>query len=77
VNVFVGAERGACLGENPDIFFSEATVAEARSICAVCEVRDACLAFALKREQAGVWGGLTEKERRRMRRRVSAERRAS
>ena len=48
---------------------------EAKSICALCPVRQACLEFALTtREKHGVWGGLTERERRRVlrRRRKSA-----
>ena len=37
----------------------------AKSICAVCVVRDDCLSFAIEtKEQHGIWGGLTELERR-------------
>jgi WhiB family redox-sensing transcriptional regulator len=39
----------------------------AKTICGTCNVRQRCLAFALdRRERDGVWGGATEKERRRM-----------
>ena len=41
--------------------------AKAKAICARCPVRDACLAYALDTGEAfGVWGGLTEDERRAM-----------
>lgn len=47
----------------------------AKSVCAECPVRNVCLEHALSvREKAGVWGGATERDRRRMirqRRRVS------
>lgn len=39
----------------------------AKAICGACKVRERCLEFALdRRERDGVWGGATEKERRRM-----------
>lgn len=47
---------------------------EAKAICRVCSVRELCLEFALThREREGVWGGLNERERRR----VSRQRRKS
>jgi WhiB family transcriptional regulator, redox-sensing transcriptional regulator len=60
---------GACRGLNPDIFYpdedDEADVAKA--ICESCVVQVACLEHALlRREKVGVWGGATERERRRM-----------
>jgi WhiB family redox-sensing transcriptional regulator len=61
--------RGACNGLDPAVFFpdSEENAEEAKSICAECAVRLSCLEHALVvRERDGVWGGLTEKERRRM-----------
>jgi WhiB family transcriptional regulator, redox-sensing transcriptional regulator len=61
----------ACRSADPDLFFpisssgrSLAQVAEAKAICAECQVRRHCLAFALRTHQVyGVWGGLTEQER--------------
>lgn len=61
----------ACRSADPDLFFpisssgrSTAQVAEAKAICAGCQVRYECLAFALRTHQAhGVWGGLSEQER--------------
>lgn len=61
--------RGACNGLDPAVFFpdSEENAEEAKSICSECVVRLSCLEHALVvRERDGVWGGLTEKERRRM-----------
>ncbi len=64
-------ERGRCLGLDPEIFYppedDEAAAEPAKAICAVCPVREACLEHALtRREKIGVWGGLTERERRRL-----------
>ena len=61
----------ACQFADPDLFFpvssagrSLAQVAEAKAICAGCQVRRDCLAFALRTHQVyGVWGGLSEQER--------------
>lgn len=70
-------DLGACRGLDPSVFFPESDEdAEiAKRVCAECPVRPACLDFALaSREQQGVWGGCTERERRRIvrRRRRSA-----
>lgn len=64
--------RAACATLAPDVFFpisdkgrSLADTARARAVCARCEVSDDCLAYALRtRERHGIWGGLTEEERR-------------
>jgi WhiB family redox-sensing transcriptional regulator len=62
------APQGACRGKGPDPFFARARVLEAKAICAPCPVRLNCLSWALKTDQAGgVWGGLSEQERRRTR----------
>jgi WhiB family redox-sensing transcriptional regulator len=61
--------RGACRGVDPEIFYpiSEEDAEEAKAICAACSVRETCLEFALaNRERDGVWGGATERERRRV-----------
>lgn len=61
--------RAACQGVDPDIFFpvSDEDAVQAKAICAECPVREACLEWALAtRERDGVWGGATERERRRM-----------
>ena len=62
-------QKAACQGLDPDIFspVSEDDADEAKSICAQCAVRQVCLEFALaQRERDGVWGGLTDRERRRV-----------
>lgn len=64
--------QAACRDLDTSLFFpeSEADSEEARAVCATCPVRQACLDFALlTRQHDGVWGGTTESERRRLRRR--------
>jgi WhiB family redox-sensing transcriptional regulator len=69
--------RAACRGEDPELFFpigttgpAVAQIAKAKQVCAQCPVREACLDFALSSGQRyGIWGGLTEDERRTLRRR--------
>ena len=63
--------RAACRGIDVEIFFPETdddTEAEAaKAVCEVCPVSQACLEHALvHREREGVWGGATERERRRI-----------
>ncbi len=68
-----------CLGVDPDLFFPErgASTREAKSICAACLVQADCLEYALDHgEKFGIWGGTSERERRRLRRARAAERRA-
>jgi WhiB family transcriptional regulator, redox-sensing transcriptional regulator len=62
-------QRAACVGVEPEIFYpvSEEDAEQAKAVCAECEVRQSCLEFALaNRERDGVWGGATERERRRI-----------
>ena len=64
--------EAACKDLDVDIFFtaSEADAGPAKSVCATCPVRQACLDYAIvTRQEDGVWGGMTESERRRERRR--------
>lgn len=68
--------QAACTAEDPELFFPIGTtgpavdqIATAKEVCARCDVRESCLEFALDTKQdAGVWGGLTEDERRSLRR---------
>lgn len=56
-----------CAQTDPDAFFPEkgGTTRAAKAVCARCDVRELCLAYALeRRERYGVWGGLSERERR-------------
>lgn len=60
-----------CLGVDPDLFFPErgASTKEAKQVCQSCVVREDCLEYALANgEKFGIWGGLSERERRRIRR---------
>jgi WhiB family redox-sensing transcriptional regulator len=62
--------KARCTEVDPEIFFPErgGSSKAARSVCAQCEVRLNCLEYALKnKEQFGIWGGTTERERRRIR----------
>lgn len=63
--------RGACRGLSAEVFYpvseSDADAEAAKAICATCPVRPQCLEFALDhREHEGIWGGVTERERRRI-----------
>lgn len=65
-------ERAACRGLDPLIFFplTDEEADAAKSVCGQCAVVEACLEHALgAREREGVWGGCTERERRRIIRR--------
>ncbi|MCY3560687.1 MAG: WhiB family transcriptional regulator [bacterium] len=70
-----------CLGVDPDLFFPErgASTKEAKRVCGACVVRSECLEYALANgEKFGIWGGMSERERRRVRReRAEARREAS
>ena len=73
-------EEANCLGVDPDLFFPErgASTREAKAVCRGCEVRVDCLEYALAHgEKFGIWGGLSERERRRVRRQRALERRAA
>ncbi|MGH9067676.1 MAG: WhiB family transcriptional regulator [Acidimicrobiales bacterium] len=62
-------QRAACRGLDPDIFYpvDDEDAEEAKAVCGGCPVRQACLEHALAhRERDGVWGGATERERRRI-----------
>jgi WhiB family transcriptional regulator, redox-sensing transcriptional regulator len=64
-------EKALCAQTDPEAFFPEkgGSTREAKRICLGCEVRDACLDYALANdERFGIWGGLSERERRRLKR---------
>lgn len=71
----------ACHGAPTELFFpdhddpdptEQGRVAEAKALCAACPVREACLAAGMG-EHHGIWGGLTPRERRALRRRQGGE----
>lgn len=64
-------ERALCAQTDPDAFFPEkgGSAQPAKRVCAVCPVRAECLEYALRRdERFGIWGGLSERERRKLKR---------
>ena len=64
-------ERALCAQTDPEAFFPEkgGSTREAKKICTGCEVKAACLEYALANdERFGIWGGLSERERRRIKR---------
>ena len=73
-------DEANCLGVDPDLFFPErgASTKEAKEVCRGCVVREDCLEYALANgEKFGIWGGLSERERRRVRRSRALARRAA
>ena len=77
--------RAACLDEDPELFFPIGNtgpalhqIEQAKAVFHRCPVLETCLKWALESGQdAGVWGGLSEDERRALRRRTARQRRAS
>ena len=62
-----------CSQTDPEAFFPEkgGSTRDAKKICASCEVRSRCLEYALENdERFGIWGGLSERERRKLRKRA-------
>jgi len=66
----------ACRDSDPDVFFPddeaptyEVLVDVARDICSRCHVLDLCRAHGIEYEEFGIWGGMTEQERRKERKR--------
>ena len=73
----------ACRDTDPDLFFPVGStgpaldqIARAKAVCDQCLAQSSCLQFALSTNQdSGIWGGTSEDERRRLRRKWLAERR--
>jgi WhiB family transcriptional regulator, redox-sensing transcriptional regulator len=64
-------ERALCAQIDPEMWFPEkgGSTSDAKKVCLGCPVRDECLTYALNHdERFGVWGGCSERERRRMKR---------
>ncbi|UUT35728.1 WhiB family transcriptional regulator [Microbacterium elymi] len=63
-----------CAQTDPEAFFPEkgGSTRDAKRVCTTCEVRAQCLEYALQNdERFGIWGGLSERERRKLKRRAS------
>ena len=62
-----------CAQTDPEAFFPEkgGSTRDAKRVCTTCEVRSECLEYALQNdERFGIWGGLSERERRKLKRRA-------
>ena len=78
-------DHALCRDTDPELFFPVGTtghaltsIEHAKRVCSECRVTSACLDFALETNQdSGIWGGLSEEERRAIRRKRAAEMRAS
>jgi WhiB family transcriptional regulator, redox-sensing transcriptional regulator len=68
--MFPYLDDAACRGLDPELFYAEggAAVARAKGVCAECQLQPKCLEWAIKREEFGVWGGTTARERAAIRR---------
>jgi len=68
--MFPYLDDAACKGLDPELFYAESgsAVLRAKSVCAQCPTRERCLEWAVKREEFGVWGGTTARERASLRR---------
>jgi WhiB family redox-sensing transcriptional regulator len=66
-------DKALCAQTDPEAFFPEkgGSTREAKRICVCCEVKQECLEYALMQdERFGIWGGLSERERRRLKRKA-------
>ncbi len=78
-------DKSACLTVDPELFFPVGNtgpaldqIEKAKAVCGGCPVAENCLQYALETNQdSGVWGGLSEDERRALKRRAARARRAS
>ena len=76
--------HATCRDTDPELFFPVGTtgqalqqIAKAKSVCCECPVKIECLQFAMETNQdTGIWGGLSEEERRQIRREAAAMHRA-
>jgi WhiB family redox-sensing transcriptional regulator len=76
--------KAICVDEDPELFFPIGNtgpallqIQEAKQVCRKCPVRDACLQWALEKGyEHGVWGGMSEDERRALKRRGSRQRKS-
>ncbi len=58
--------RAACRGVDPDLFFTDGRTEQAKTVCAGCPDRLACLGYALASGVQGVWGGTDDAERKQL-----------
>ena len=65
---------GHCVGRDTNLFFPDGPynrfeVKFAKDLCAVCPVRAQCMDYALRHDEVGIWGGTTERERKKIKNR--------
>ena len=66
-------QEALCAETDPEAFFPEkgGSTREAKKVCLSCDVRGECLEYALQNdERFGIWGGLSERERRKLKKRA-------
>lgn len=66
-------EGALCAQTDPEAFFPDpgGNTKEIKKICSKCDAKEDCLEYALENDERwGIWGGLTERERRRLKRRA-------
>jgi WhiB family redox-sensing transcriptional regulator len=68
--MFPYLDEAACTGFDPELFYAESgsSIMRAKSVCGQCDVREKCLEWGIRREEFGVWGGTTARERAALRR---------
>ena len=79
-NRYAWQAHANCRRADQDLFFPKrgASNRKVKAMCAACVVREQCLEFALTRgEKFGIWGGMSERERRRLRRQRALARKAA
>jgi WhiB family redox-sensing transcriptional regulator len=69
-------DKALCAEVDPELFYPEkgGSTRDPKRICAMCEVREPCLDYALTHEDVGrfgIWGGTSERERRVLRRQAA------
>ena len=72
-NALAWQGEALCAQTDPEAFFPEkgGSTRDAKRICSSCDVRGECLEYALSNdERFGIWGGLSERERRKLKRRA-------
>jgi len=77
--------KAACRDTDPDLFFPVGTtgpaivqIENAKAVCRQCDAQAECLEYAIATNQdSGIWGGTSEEERRKLRKRYAAQRRTA
>lgn len=69
MNPYEWMDKALCRETDPELFNPDrgGSTRAAKRVCAACEVRQPCLSYALERGLEGIWGGLSERERRALR----------